>query len=174
MTALRWVVLILALQRGIELLYAERNTRRLRARGAVEIAPWQHPLFVALHAAWLLTLLLAIPPGAPANWWLLGLVAAAQLARFWIIASLGPYWTTRIITIDEPLVRRGPYRIFPHPNYAIVCIELAAVPLAFGAWRIAVIFTLLNAALLSLRIPAEERALRKRLTTAWQNKQRSS
>jgi methyltransferase len=166
-TLLRWVLALIAFQRGIELLYARRNTRALLARGAHEVAAWQHPLFVALHASWLLAMLLFIPAAAAANWWLLGAVAALQLARIWVIASLGPYWTTRIITLPgAPLVRSGPYALLPHPNYAIVCLEIALVPGAFGAWWISVAFTLLNGALLALRLQAEEPALAARRARA--------
>lgn len=168
MSVLWWAIALIALQRGIELWYAQRNTRALLARGAHEAAAWQHPLFVALHAAWLLAMLIFIPPRAAANWWLLGIVALAQIGRIWVIASLGPYWTTRIITLPgAPLVRRGPYAFFPHPNYAIVCLEIALVPAAFGAWWIAGIFTLLNATMVGVRIRAEERALASRRRPAW-------
>lgn len=101
-----------------------------------------------------------IPPSTPPNWWLLGLYAAFQPLRLWTIATLGPHWTTRIITMPgAPLVRTGPYRIFRHPNYAVVCVEIAALPLAFGAVEIAIVFSILNASLLSWRIRTEERAL---------------
>ena len=168
MTLLRWVLAFVALQRAIELVYAQRNTRALLARGAHEVAAWQYPLFVALHGSWLLAMLAFIPARAPANWWLLGPVALLQVARIWVIVSLGPYWTTRIITLPAaPLVRTGPYAFFPHPNYAIVCLEIALVPAAFGAWWIVGIFTLLNAALLTVRIRAENRVLGARRSNAW-------
>lgn len=168
MTVLWWVLAFIAAQRGIELMHARRNTRALLERGAVEVAAWQYPLFVTLHAAWLLTMLVFIPANAPANWWLLGIVALLQVARLWVIVSLGPYWTTRIITLPgAPLVRRGPYAFFPHPNYAVVCLEIALVPAAFGGWWIAGLFTLLNAGLVAARIRAEERALQNRRLGAW-------
>jgi methyltransferase len=155
-----WVIGVIAAQRAAELLYARRNARALLARGGVELAGWQHPLFVALHAAWLLAMLIFISPNAPANWWLLSIVIAAQALRIWAIASLGPYWTTQLITLDDaPIVRKGPYAFFPHPNYLVVCIELALVPAAFGAWWIAVLTSILNAGLLSARIKQENRAL---------------
>ncbi len=160
MTPLRWVVAVVALLRVAELLYAGRNTRRLRARGAVEIAPEQYPWFVALHAGWLASLLLFVPANATPNLYLLGIFALAQAARIWIIATLGPFWTTRVITLPgAPLVRRGPYRFVRHPNYAIVCVEIAVLPLAFGAWIVALIFTAANAALIAWRIAAEDAAL---------------
>jgi methyltransferase len=89
--------------------------------------------------------------------------AALQLMRIWVIASLGPYWTTRIITLDgAPLVRRGPYRFLRHPNYWVVAAEIAVLPLAFGAWPVALVWTILNALLLRLRIRAEDAALEAR------------
>lgn len=163
MSALWWIIGLIALQRVVELAYAARNTRALRARGAIELAPWQYPLFVGLHAAWLLSMLAFIPPRAAPNWWIVGIVALAQAARLWIIASLGPYWTTRIITLPgAPLVRKGPYAFFPHPNYAVVCLEIALVPAAFSAWWIAGIFTVLNAILIAARLRTENVALDKR------------
>ncbi|HUN30354.1 MAG TPA: isoprenylcysteine carboxylmethyltransferase family protein [Alphaproteobacteria bacterium] len=163
MTPLRWIVAAVALLRLAELLYAGRNTRRLLARGGVEVAPEQYPWFVALHAAWLLSLLLFVPAGARPNLFLLGLFALAQGARIWIIATLGAFWTTRVVTLPgAPLVRAGPYRLMRHPNYAIVCVEIAALPLAFGSWPIALFFSLANAVLIAWRIRLEDAALDER------------
>jgi methyltransferase len=132
----------------------------LLARGGIEVGAVQYPFLVILHAAWLASMAIFIPPSTPPNWWLLGLYAAFQPLRLWTIATLGPHWTTRIITMPgAPLVRTGPYRIFRHPNYAVVCVEIAALPLAFGAVEIAIVFSILNASLLSWRIRTEERAL---------------
>ncbi len=159
-----YVVLVLvALQRVAELLYAARNTRRLLARGGVEIGAVQYPFIVALHAAWLASIAAFVPASTLPNWWLLGIYAVLQLLRLWTIAALGPFWTTRIVTVPgAPLVRRGPYRLLRHPNYAIVCAEIAVLPLAFGAVEIAIVFSILNASLLSWRIRVEERALAAR------------
>lgn len=163
MSALYVILALVAAQRAGELVYAERNTRRLRARGAREVAAWQHPFFVALHALWLLALLFFVSPNTVPNWWLVGGFFILQLARLWVLTTLGPYWTTRIMTLpDAPLVRRGPYRFMKHPNYAIVALELAVLPLAFGAWRLALVFTVLNTLLLAFRIRAEENALADR------------
>jgi methyltransferase len=160
MTPLWWILAAVALLRIVELLYAARNTRRLLARGGIEIARAQYPWFVALHASWLVAMAAFIPPATLPNLFLLAIFVVAQAARIWIIASLGPYWTTRVITVPGvPLVRRGPYAFMRHPNYAIVCIELAVLPLAFGAWQIALVFTVANAALLSWRIRVEDAAL---------------
>jgi methyltransferase len=163
MTVLYAVIAIVVVQRIAELLYAERNTRRLLHNGAVEIAPGQHPWFIALHAAWLVSIAAFVRAATLPNWWLLAAFFALQLARLWVIATLGRYWTTRIITVPgAPLVRRGPYRFIKHPNYTIVVLEIAMLPLAFGAWQIAVVFSLLNALLLAARIRAEDRALAAR------------
>jgi methyltransferase len=156
-----WIVLsLVALQRFAELLYSARNTRQLLASGGVEAGAVQYPFFVLLHAAWLISMAAFIPPLTPPNWWLLGLYVLFQPLRVWTIATLGPYWTTRIITVPgAPLVRGGPYRFFRHPNYVVVCAEIAILPLAFHAVEIAIIFSILNASLLSWRIRVEERTL---------------
>jgi methyltransferase len=156
-----WIVLgLVALQRVVELFFAARNTRRLLARGGVEIAGVQYPFIVLLHAAWLASMAIFIPSSTVPNWWWLGVYALLQPLRIWTIASLGPYWTTRIITVPgAPLVRHGPYRILRHPNYVIVCAEIFVLPFAFGAIEIAILFSFFNAALLSWRIRTEERVL---------------
>ncbi len=160
MSWLDGVLLFVVAQRCIELLYAGANTRRALAAGAIEIAARQYRWIVALHIAWIASMLLFIPRNAQPNLLLLGIYALLQLARIWSIASLGPYWTTRIVTFpDRPLVARGPYRYLRHPNYLVVACEIAVLPLAFGAWQIAALFTVLDAILLSARIRAEDAAL---------------
>ncbi len=160
MTVLYAVLTFVALQRVTELFYSARNTRRLLARGGVETGAIQYPFIVVLHAAWLASMAIFVPRSTLPNWWLLGSYAALQVLRIWTLATLGPYWTTRIISVPgEPLVRRGPYRIFRHPNYVVVCAEIAILPLAFGAVELAIIFSILNASLLSWRIRTEERTL---------------
>lgn len=156
-----WIVLgLVALQRLLELLYSARNTRRLLAGGGVESGAVQYPFFILLHAAWLASMAIFIPAATIPNWNLIALYALLQPFRIWTIATLGPQWTTRLITLPgAPRVRRGPYRLFRHPNYIIVCAEIAILPLAFGAREIAILFSFLNAALLSWRIRLEERAL---------------
>jgi len=156
-------VIILALvtaQRLIELVLARRNTDRLIAAGAIETGRSHYPLIVLLHAAWLAALWW-LAPGQPVSWLLVGLFALLQLARVWVIASLRRRWTTRIITLPgEERVRSGPYRFVDHPNYLIVALEIALLPLAFGLVRVALVFSVLNAAMLAVRIRAENRALR--------------
>jgi methyltransferase len=161
-----WITLVLvALQRLGELAYAARNTRRLLAQGAVEIGRAHYPLFVLLHGGWLVAMAALVPAAAPVSWPLLALFVLLQLGRVWVVATLGPYWTTRIITLPKvPLVRRGPYRFVNHPNYLIVTGEIAVLPLAFGAWQIALVFSILNAALLYWRIRIENGTLTPRRT----------
>ena len=157
------VVLLVAVQRLAELVYARRNTRRLLAEGGIEVGTGHYPLIMATHIAWLAALFFTVPPGASVSWWLLGLYGLLQVGRLWVISSLGRYWTTRIITLPQaPLIRRGPYRLCRHPNYMIVAAEIAVLPLAFGAWWIAVAFSVINGALLAVRIRAENEALATR------------
>ena len=146
-------------QRLVELPLARANTNRLLASGGHEVAPSHYPLIVAVHAAWLAGLWW-FAPGRPISLALLGLFATVELGRVWVLQTLGNRWTTRIIVVPgETLVARGPYRFTRHPNYAVVCAEIALLPLVFGLWQLALIFTALNAAVLSIRIRAENRAL---------------
>jgi methyltransferase len=118
---------------------------------------------MALHGAWLVAILVAVPASAEIVWPALTLFILLQLARLWIVATLGPFWTTRIITLpNAPLIRHGPYRFLRHPNYLVVIGEIALLPLAFGAWRIAVVFSLLNLTLLAWRRRVEDAALAPR------------
>lgn len=163
MSLLYLAVGLVALQRLAELALSARNTRRLLEVGAYEVGAGHYPWLVLLHMAWLASLVFAVPADTQANRWLLGLYLGLQAARIWVIASLGPYWTTRIIVVpDRPLVTSGPYRYLRHPNYAIVVAEIALLPLAFGAWEIAFLFTLFNLFLLYHRLRIEERALAPR------------
>ena len=157
-----WAILILSLvtlQRLIELWLSNRNTRRLLAQGAVEHGAGHYPLIVGLHVAWLAALWWWAP-GRPVNIPLLLGFVLLQLLRLWVIATLGPRWTTRIIVQPgAPLVRSGPYRFVDHPNYWIVTAEIAVLPLVFGLIGIAAAFTILNLAILWIRIRAENEAL---------------
>ena len=147
------------LQRLFEMRLAESHSRKLLAEGAVEHGGEHYPFIVALHAAWLAALWWWAP-GRPINIPLLILFGFLQLGRVWVIRSLGERWTTRIIVKPgAPLIHRGPYRFVNHPNYVVVIGEIAVLPLVFGLWQIAVIFSLLNAVILTVRIRAENRAL---------------
>jgi methyltransferase len=158
-----WIAALVALQRLSELWLARANARRLLAHGAKEAGAAHYPLFVALHASWLLAIVVTTPWTRAPDWTLIALFALMQFARFWVVASLGPYWTTRIITLPgAPLVRRGPYRFLRHPNYWVVSVEIAVLPLAFGDWPVALAWSVLNALLLRHRIRVEEQALAER------------
>lgn len=164
MTPLIWILGFVVLQRLGELVWAQRNTRRLLARGGREIGARHYPLFILLHASWLLAIAVTVPLETEPNWLLIAVFAVLQVLRLWVIVTLGPYWTTRVITLDQaPLVRRGPFRFLRHPNYWVVVGEIAVLPLAFGAWPVAAVWSLLNAVLLRHRIRIEEDALRPRL-----------
>ena len=158
--AIYFIVALVVAQRLVEIVYAERNTRALLARGAVEVGRAHYPLIVLLHAAWLAAIVLLLPARAEIHWLPLGLFVALQLVRVWVLVTLGPYWTTRIITLEgAPLVRSGPYRFVRHPNYLVVAGEIAMLPLAFGEWPVAVTFSALHAAVLAWRIRQEDAAL---------------
>ena len=146
-------------ERISELFLARRNTKRLLQAGAVEVAARHYPLIVALHGLWIAGLwLLAIDLPIKPFW--LSIFIALQALRIWTLATLGRRWTTRIIVLpDAPLVTRGPYRFISHPNYAVVIGEIAVLPLAFGMVWYAVAFSLANAAILTIRIRAENHAL---------------
>ncbi len=153
---------LVTLQRLGELVLARRNTARLMARGAVEIGARHYPLIVALHAAWLIGLWL-LAWDRPIQWVWLVLFIVLQGLRVWVIATLGDRWTTRIISLPgAPLVRRGPYRFVSHPNYLVVCAEIAVLPLAFGLTLFAVVFFILNCLVLTVRLRAENASLASR------------
>jgi methyltransferase len=157
---------LVAVQRLSELFYSRRNERRLRARGAVERGAGHYPVMVAIHSLWLVSTLvegLLRGPEIPA-WWPVPLAAfmLVQPLRYWAIFSLGMNWNTRILVLPGgKLVRSGPYRYFPHPNYVVVAVEVLTFPLIFGAWITAVVFSLLNTAILYVRIRTENRALKE-------------
>lgn len=163
MTPVDVTVAFVAALRLVELAWSRRNERRLRARGGIEVGARHYPLFILLHAGWLVALWLTVPAATEPNAPLIAVFLALQVARVWVIASLGPYWTTRIITVPgAALVRRGPYRWLRHPNYVVVTLEITILPLAFGAWPVAVAFSVFNALLLRHRIGVEEAALAER------------
>jgi methyltransferase len=163
MSVCRWLVLLVLAQRLAEVTWGRRNERRLLAAGGVETGASHYPLFFLLHGAWLIALWFWVPPDAPVNWTFLALFGVLQAGRLWVILSLGRFWTTRVITLrGAPLIRRGPYRWLKHPNYLIVSAEIATLPLAFGAYELALVFSLFNLLLLRHRIRVENAALAAR------------
>lgn len=160
MSVLAIVLALVAVQRGAELVLAAHNTRRLCVLGASEIDPGGYKWIVLLHAGWLVAMATLIPGSPPPSWRLLGVYAMLQLARAWVIASLGRRWTTRVMVLPGAArVRKGPYRLLRHPNYAVVAGEIAVLPLAFGAVAIAISFSLGNLVLILRRIRIEDAAL---------------
>jgi len=150
---------LVTLQRLGELLLARRNTRRLLARGAYEVGASHYPLIVLLHAAWLAGLWLLGWDRPLQLIWLMVFIGL-QALRVWVISTLGGRWTTRIIILPgAALVAGGPYRFVSHPNYVVVAGEMAVLPLAFGLPVYGLIFFLLNAAVLALRLSVEAKAL---------------
>ena len=159
MTAAEIILALVTLQRAGEIVVARRNTQRLMARGAVEIAAGHYPLVVAVHAGWLISLWL-FGREQPVNAIALAAYLALQGLRVWVFWTLGARWTTRILVVPgETLVSAGPYRYLSHPNYAVVTGEIALLPLVFYLPWLAAVFTILNAAVLTIRIRAENRAL---------------
>lgn len=153
------ILALVTLLRLGELILARRNTAALLARGAFEASPGHYPWIVTLHASWLAALWW-LAPAQPTSWPWIGLFLLLQALRIWVLATLGERWTTRIIVLPgAPLVRSGPFRFLRHPNYAVVVAEIAVLPLAFGLWEVALLFTLLNLIVLRVRIRAEEMAL---------------
>lgn len=171
MTILEWPIWAQAVfsyvivQRLAELAYANANTRRLLSEGGREYGAAHYPLFIVLHTGWLISIALFSEPTARPDLLLLNAFVASQTFRFWTLASIGRWWTTRIISAPHfPTVKRGPYRFIKHPNYALVVVEIALLPLLLGAPAMALTFSLLNAALLWWRIKVENAVLGERHT----------
>jgi methyltransferase len=154
-------------QRLLEVIYASRNTKALLAQGAVEIGRKHYPVMIALHVSWLIAILVFLPHPFSINWYWLALFVILQALRIWVLVTLGPYWTTRIITLPgAPLVRSGPYRFMRHPNYVIVAGEILAFPMVYGEVGVALVYSVLNGAMLWWRIREEEKGLKDRRIVA--------
>jgi len=158
MTGALLFIAFLIIQRLGELVIAKRNTARLIERGAKEYAPEHYPIIVAVHTLWVLAIVV-LGWDQPILWSWFVIYVVLQLFRVWILTSLGERWTTRIVIWNKPLVARGPYRFIKHPNYILVIAEIIAAPMVLGLTWVAVVFTVLNAIVLAIRIPAENKAL---------------
>jgi methyltransferase len=168
MSSQGWYTLLVAAvaaERIVELVVSARHRAWARARGGVETGSGHYPFMAAVHTLLLVSCVVEVQvadrPFLPwLGWPMLALVAGTQGLRWWCVRTLGPQWNTRIVVVPGlPLVRRGPYRLLSHPNYVAVVVEVAALPLVHTAWVTAVVFSGLNAAVLSVRVPAEQRAL---------------
>jgi methyltransferase len=159
------LVLAVAAERVAELVVSTRNASWSMRRGGVETGRGHYPPMVLLHTGLLAGALVEVwlrrPGFVPAlGWLMLALVLASQALRWWCIATLGRRWNTRVIVVPGlPPVAGGPYRWLTHPNYVAVVVEGFALPLVHSAWFTATVFTVLNAALLRVRIRVEDEAL---------------
>ena len=165
-----FVALVIATgaERIFELVVSKRNAAAAFARGGVEYGREHFPWMVALHTGFLLACIAEVVlldrPFIPGlGWPMLAIALLCQVGRYWVIASLGEQWNTRVIVVPAAgrVMTRGLYRWFRHPNYVIVAVEGIALPLVHSAWITAIVFTVLNAILLlRFRIPIENGALR--------------
>jgi methyltransferase len=164
-TAYILLIAAVAAERLAEMVVSVRHARWAFERGGVEYGKAHYPVMVSMHAALLVACVVEVVaadrPFLPwLGWPMLAVVLAAQALRWWCIVTLGNQWNTRVIVVPGlPLVSAGPYRWLRHPNYLAVVLEVAALPLVHTAWVTAAIFTAANAAVLSVRIRVEERAL---------------
>ncbi|WP_373489778.1 isoprenylcysteine carboxyl methyltransferase family protein [Parasphingorhabdus sp.] len=162
-TLVTWLLVYIVAQRLSELVYANRNTKRLLSEGGQEHGADHYHYFIFLHSAWLAIIALLVDPQQDIHVALLALFVATQMLRIWTLASIGRWWTTRIISAPHfDRVRRGPYRFVSHPNYLVVILEIAIVPLMLGLPAVALIFSILNAILLRHRIGVENAVLAER------------
>jgi methyltransferase len=157
-------IAFIILQRLTELAIARKNEKWMKSHGALEFGSGHYPAMVMIHSAFILSMFAEVVffHRELSAYWpvLLVLFVLTQLMRIWALMSLGPYWNTKIIVLPSAkIVKKGPYRFIKHPNYVIVALELIIIPLMFNAYWTAAIFTILNIVILSVRIPAEEKAL---------------
>jgi len=157
------VLIYIVLQRVGELIYANRNTQRLLSEGGREYGQDHYIFFIILHSAWLIAMIIYVDPQHTISPILLMLFVGTQILRFWVLASIGRWWTTRIISAPHfDRVKKGPYRFIPHPNYMVVVMEIALIPAMLGLTGLAVTFSILNALLLRHRIGVENQVLHQR------------
>ena len=154
-----WLLTFLTAQRLGELVIANRNTKALLANGAKEVGADHYKYMVLLHGSWLVALWVLGGENEVSRFWLV-IFIALQLGRVWVLATLKSRWTTRILIVEgETLVAKGPFKFFKHPNYLVVIGEIAVVPLALGLPWVAVVYSILNAWMLYVRIGVENEAL---------------
>lgn len=152
--------ILVLIQRGLEELYSQRNTSRLLAEGGHEEGRDFYPVVAITHLAWIAAIFMLVSPYAAISAPLLAAYLALQVIRYWVIGTLGRYWTHRIITLETaPIVRAGPYRFVRHPNYQVTIIETFLLPAVFGAYALGVIMGVIWAAVVTYKIGLEDRAL---------------
>lgn len=164
MTLFIIVMAIVCLQRLVELIIAKRNEKWMREQGAYEVGAGHYPLIVSLHIGFFISLAaeVILLERSISEWWpvWMSLFLLAQAGRIWSLASLGRFWNTKIIVLPGAnVIKQGPYRWIRHPNYLIVAVEILVLPLLFQAYYTALIFSVLNMMILSIRIKVEEKAL---------------
>ncbi|MET0405865.1 MAG: isoprenylcysteine carboxyl methyltransferase family protein [Cystobacter sp.] len=171
-------LLLIGVERLFELVLSTRNARRAMAVGGREVGQGHYRVMTVLHTAFLVSCageVLVLQRAFPGllGWFALGGAVAAQALRYWAITTLGERWNTRIIFIPgaQP-VTSGPYRLVRHPNYVAVILEMVCLPLIHGAYLTALVFSVANAALLAVRIRAEEAALGAEYQQAFQERPR--
>ena len=146
--------------RLIELRVAARNEKWLRENRAIEYGQNHYPFIVALHTFFFLAMIVEyiMRGGANINYMVLAVFLVLIIFKIWTISSLGKYWNTKILRVPNSIfIKKGPYKYFKHPNYFIVICEIIVIPLVFGLYYTAIIFTILNGIMLSVRIKEEEK-----------------
>ena len=155
-------ILILA-QRGLEELHSRNNTRKLLNEGAKEFGRKFYPVVAIAHLGWIAAIFFLIPASAKIIWPLLVIYLLLQVLRYWTLATLGRFWTHRIISLQQaPIERRGPYALVRHPNYVITIAETFILPACFGAFGIAIVFGAMWSLVIRHKIGLEDRALASR------------
>src|ERR1035437_514760 len=159
------LLVVVAIERIIGLVISKRNLRWSFAQGGIEFGRSHYKYMVAIHVFLLSGSLIEVWVFRPTlistlSWSMFTLAVASQALRWWCISTLGKRWNTLVVIIPgKPACNTGPYRWFKHPNYVAVVIEGFALPMVGFAWRTAVVFSILNAAVLTARLSSENAAL---------------
>ncbi len=153
-------IVFFILQRLSELYIAKKNEKWLLAQGAVEYGQSHYPFIVALHTLFIVSIIIEyfFRGGPPISWLFLAIFIVILSFKFWALSSLGKYWNTKIYRVPGVYpVKKGPYKFLTHPNYMEVVCEIAIIPLIFHLYYTAIIFTILNAIMLTVRITTENK-----------------
>ncbi|MCY9190729.1 isoprenylcysteine carboxyl methyltransferase family protein [Bacillus mojavensis] len=162
-----WMLItVLTAQRAAEMAVARRNEQKVKKQGAIECGERHYPYIITMHILFFLSLIteVLLLHKQPSSWWsgIAAAILAVQAIRYWALCSLGAYWNTKILVVPgAELVKKGPYKWLKHPNYTVVVLEIILIPLLYQAYFTMCLFSLLNAVMLSVRIRAEEQALRE-------------